>query len=291
MEEEKQPEGVPTPAVSEEKPEVPLSRSYAEDLAHAMQATDAKTVQELLTLAREKETVITEAEEEQKTNWVFILGAMLCFAAVGIACWFIWNRYQDTRPVPIERTYSQAVFSQLSPIDSSKTDIREVVRTLQTTAPLSFNTPTIVPLVTASSSEPLAPSAFFTFIEGEVPPSLLSAITAVRLGGIATGDTVIPFIIITGTDQGALTQELRTAEPTLVRTFYRALGITIAAAPELLTASFQDEYISNISVRTIHTGNINTPSLVYGFISDESVVITTNTAAFARIYDVSITAR
>ncbi|HSE57036.1 MAG TPA: hypothetical protein VLB02_03050 [Candidatus Paceibacterota bacterium] len=277
----------PAPAAP---PHATLAHSYSEDLAKAMQTTDAAEVQELLSMAREKETVIKQAEEEKKTNWVFVLGTMLCFAVSGAVLWFIWDRFEQAQPVPIERVEQPVIFSQLAPIDTTTTDIRETVQHLRTTATLELNTPTVIPLITAAG-EPLSPDEFLKFSEGAIPIGLREQTIALQLGAIATGTTVVPFVLLTGKDQEALTAQLRLAEPELLRGLYRALGIEISELMALFKTPFADDYVSNAPLRVLRKPGAEVPVFLYGFITNQSVVVTTDTAAFQQIYDAAITGR
>ncbi len=271
-----------TPAVEPEPAqETPLVHSYSDDMAKAMQATEAGAVQELLAMAREKEETSLKTEKERKTSWLFILGAFLCFAAAGAALWVLWNSYQRSMPVPVQRE-RQVIFSQLMLVNAESTDIREVVSNAKSHADLRINTPYTIALIDANGL-PLEPDAFMAFAEGNLPADFLSAIDTVRLGIVATGNTASPFILLQGKEGSSLTQKLSNIEPVLVRAFYRALGIDIRDQAEIFDQPFETIYVNNVPVRAV-TGTGNTPVAFYGFAEAQTAIITTDKDAFNAVY-------
>ena len=271
----------PEPQKKEEV-STPLLHSYTSDMATSMQATDAKTVQELLELAREKESVTEELVMKQQLGWVFILGAIVSFAAAGGALWFVWSEHNQSRTVPITKQVRPVVFQQLATVSTTNTDIREVLEEGKK-ATLSLNVPYVIPLVKDATQDPLAPGDFFNFIEGAAPPGLVAQIVAARVGVVATGTETVPFILFSTDNPGGLSAELTKAEPALLRTLYRGLGIDITAGASIFNKPFTAGYISNVPVRTLLNSENNTVA-VYGFIAPQTVIITPSVAAFKAVH-------
>lgn len=272
----------PTPTSEPEKTHAPIVHSYAEDLAQAMQATDASTVQDLLALAREKETAIAINEHEKKTSWLFIAGAVICFLVSGGMLYYVWNQYELSKPVSLTRTAATVTFPQLPLMEANKTDIREVVSYLKTKAPVELRKPAIVPIVTGT--EPLEPIAFMQFIEGELPPVILQQVTSIRIGVVATGTEAIPFLVFGTNDRDKLTSAFLAGEGELLRATYRALGVSIAENPTILETPFVGDNISNIPVRKLLDPATKELVALYGFSGDHLLVLTTNQSAFQDIY-------
>jgi len=286
----------PNPPDSNKEPAAePLTRrahTYEDDVSLAMNATDAATVQELLSTAREREA--TEKEYRTTTTqrrWYSFFSIILVVFAAGACGYAIYHYSQLT--VPAEKIYSVGVFPSTTPIVASETDIRQTVQALQADTSLEHDKPLLVPLVTdAQTLSLLSKESLFAFIEARPTEPFAYSIDTIRLGAMNTGESADTFLILSVPDPQIASKEFLIAEPTLLQLFHRPLGIELGDHLAQVGKEFQSTYLYNMPVRILSapdaTTGTDTPVLLYGYATDRIIVITTNPAVLKAVYDTII---
>ncbi len=270
----------------------PLSHDYQEDLARVMNATDAKVVQELLQDAREREAAEIEAVEETKERkWYGVSSLILVILTLGVLGYGTY--YYMHLTVKIQPAVSVGVFQSTGNIAVGSTSIAEVLKTQQLDTTLPENRPVLINLVTDTASNTLlSNSQLYSFIGATLPEPLQSAISVARLGVINTGTTVAPFIIASVPDPEKASKELSIAEQSLLPYFYQALGIDIAGYDTTVPHPFESQYFYNLPVRTLSTTTIETGEktllFLYGYATNNTIVITAHPEALKAVYDTII---
>lgn len=264
------------------------AHTYQDDLSRAMNATDANVVQELIALAREKE----EAERQYKKSigqrklysFFSIVFLIIAAGAIGYSIY-----HYNSLTVPVEESVSVGVFPSTDPIVTSTTDIRQTLATLRA-AQLKEGKPSLVPLVGDEATlTPLSKSDFFSFIEATPTEPFSATMDIVRLGMLNEGFTTTPFIILSVRDPQIASKEFLIAEPKLIQLFYRALDIDPGTLTLEAGSSFESTYLYNLPVRMLRTpapeGGEGTPIILYGYATNNIVVITTKPSVLKAVYD------
>ena len=267
------------------------AHTYQDDLSKAMNATDAKVVQEMLETAREKEELMLEKSKRESQRRLYSILSFF-FVVVALVAIGYGYYYYRTLTVPVTRTYSVGVFPSTEPIVADDTDIRKVTE-MQKTTTLPEDKPTLAMIVAeANNLVPLTTNQFFQFIEAQPSEPFAGAIDAIRLGAMNTGVENVPFIILSVPDREVASKEFLIAEPDLLEIFYKALGIDISEHEEEIGRSFSGEYLYNLPVRSITSKNAatgeETLTLLYGYVTDHIVVITTQPEVLKQVYDTII---
>jgi hypothetical protein len=257
-----------------------------------MNATDASVVQELLETAREKEMIAKEVgKERRERKWLSIFSVLLVILAAGAIAYGYW--YYRGLTVPAEKALSVGVFQNLDPVVVHTTDIRTTIQMLTTDTALPEGKPVLIPIVTDNQTlTPLSTSDFFNFIEANPSEPFEGVMEAMRLGAMNTGTSIVPFIITAVPDIETASKEFLIAEPTMVQLFYKALNIDLAAYQAQVGGGFEGKYLYNIPVRILNqedsaTG-AQTPVILYGQVSQNIIVITTDPSVLKAIYDAII---
>lgn len=270
-----------------------LAHTYQDDLARAMNATEAPIVQELLADARDRELLAAEEVVERREEKWYSISALLLILLTIIVIGF-GTYYYLHLTVPVHPAASVGVFQSTDNIVASTTTIDQVIANFTTPtgqAALQVGKPTLVNLVTdAKTNALLLDTQLFSFMQAAVPEPLQSAISAARLGVVNTGSEVVPFIILSVPDPQKASQEFTNTEPKLLQLFYKPLAINIAAyqSQPVSTLSFQSQYFYNLPVRTLIDASASAPQnivFLYGYASNNIIVITTKPQVLKYIYD------
>jgi hypothetical protein len=269
-----------------------LAHTYQDDLAQAMNATDATEVQALLSQAREKDAeAAIEVVEQREKKWYStssILLIILTLAVIGAGTYYYMHL-----TVPIQPAASVGVFQSSGTIVASGTTIQDVLNSFTTSTSLPQGKPLLVNLVTDTASGTLISNAqLYSFIGATVPEPLQSVISSVRLGVVNTGQEVLPFIIASVPDPEKASNEFSIEEPTLIQMFSHALNVDATTIPTQPAQAFQSQYFYNLPVRTLTVTDPTTqqPKLVflYGYATNNVLVMATKPEVLKAVYDTVI---
>jgi hypothetical protein len=268
-----------------------ISHSYEEDLAHAMNATDATVVQEMLTEAHEREVeTATEKKEQRERKWYAVVSLFFIFITFAVLAYGTWKYTHLT--VPVVPIASVGVFEQVPPVDTHATDITSVLQTLTTSTTLKPNTPYLIPLVSDLQSQTLLSNDdFFAYIKAAPDEPFTTLFSTVRLGVMNNGTTITPFIVGSVTDPVVAAKEFLIAEPNLLTWFSLALNIDTTNLPQQIGTTFRQEYRYNLPIRSFSYVNQNgttIPLFFYGFATPTTIVIATDPAVLKAVSDTVI---
>lgn len=277
-------------AANGSEPSAPLHRAhtYQDDIAKAMNATDARTVQEMLATARAREVAQKEYEKSvHERAWYRFFSVLFVLLAVASFGYGVYHYSRLT--VPVTQQVSVGVFPNTAPVAVPSTDIRKLISSLETLTPSTIGKPALIPLVVDDTTlSPVSKESFFSFIEASPSEPFVAAIDVIRLGTIQTVTGATPFVILAARDPQVIAKEFLIAEPNLLTLFYKALAIDISAHRTEIGKEFESTYLYNMPVRTLSTtvesGEKKT-SLLYGFVAEKVVVLTTSGETLKAIYD------
>jgi hypothetical protein len=268
-----------------------LSHGYQDDLAQAMNATDASVVQEMLTDARnreafEKKEVVTHREQ----TWFSLSSFILIILALAIGGYGVWHYTHLT--VPAEKVVSVGVFPSIDPIKIDKEPIEALVQEVIASQDLKENTPYLIPLTDPTTGGLITNRALFSYIEAHVDEPFAAQFSSIRLGVMYNGSATSTFIIGSVTDPVSATKEFLIAEPRLLRDFAPALNIDTAEFTASTDTAFTQEYRYNLPYRFYSVTNSadasKTNIFYYGFASNSIVVIATDPSVLKAVSDTLI---
>jgi hypothetical protein len=269
-----------------------LSHTYQDDMNEAMNVTEAPIVQALLADARERQVEEEQAAVERtERKWYSVSSLFLLLLAVAVIAYGTY--YYAHLTVPVTPALSVGVFPSTDNIVASDTTIQGVLTSLTTSTTLPVNKPTLVNIVSDSTTNTLLSDVqLYKFMDADVPEPLQSVISVARLGVVNTGTEVVPFIIATVPNPEKASQEFDIAEPNLLQMFATPLGIDMANYQAEVDQSFQSQYFYNIPVRSLTTiASITAPQTIiflYGYINNNTIVITTEPPVLKTVYDTII---
>lgn len=262
--------------------------TYQDDLAKAMDATDATVVQSLITEARVREEQQKDEVVRKRQKGWYTLGALFLALGALIASGYGLYHYR-TLTVPVQESFSVGVFQQTAPFVIEGTDIRETVATLAQDTTLPEGKPVLVQLVsnTPTPGTELSKEGLFSFFEAKASEPFLASFGVIRYGVVNTGKAVIPFVIGSVTDSEVSAKELLIAEPDMLRMFYKPLNIPIAKYTEDIGKTFTQQYVYNLPTRgMVVTGDEGqTVPLFYGYATEKLVVFSTDYSVLKTVYD------
>ncbi len=274
------------------EPTTHRSHTYEDDVSTAMNATDAITVQEMLSTARERETTekLYRSGKVQR-KWYSLFSFFFIILATAAFGYGIYHYYRLT--VPVQEIASVGVFPSTPPIVASETTITDTVSAFAGDTTLPEGKPLLVPLIVDGESlTPISKNDFFTFIEAKPTEPFTYSMDSIRLGVMNDGSTTSPFIILSVPDAPLASKEFLIAEPTLLKLFYRTLGISDTIQLSQVGREFTSTYLYNMPVRLLSSTNPETgveePVLLYGYATEHIIVITTKPAILKAIYDTVI---
>ena len=270
------------------KEQVLLVHTYEDDMSRAMNVSDAKVVQKLMSDAREKESLEALREHNTRAKGWYVAGSIIllivALASIG------YGAYYYTRlTVPVSSSVSVGVFPSTEPIPADTTTIESVIERFATTDTMSAGKPYLVEIVNNSNDQTLLTnSALFSFLGATPTEPFATSLSSVRFGIMNTPNKTVPFIIASVTTPDIAIKEFLIAEPTLLQMFKRALAI----APENISTetapAFIGEYRNNVPVRALYTTDsigAKSLTLLYASITDNIIVITTEPSVLSAIYD------
>lgn len=270
-------------------PEPHRAHTFDDDITRAMNATDAMTVQEFLSTAREREA----AEKSFRKNsiqrkWYSLFAILFTVCAIAAFGYALWHYYRLT--VPVQESMSVGVFPSTSPIVAGETDIVQTIEAFALDSTLPEDKPLLVPLVIdAQNLVPLSKPDFFAFIGARPTEPFAYVMDSIRLGVMNDGVATTPFLILSVSDPQIASKEFLIAEPSLLSLFSKALGIDPLSQATQIGASFKSTYLYNMPVRMLASANPETgeesPVILYGYASDRVIVITTKPSILKAVYD------
>lgn len=282
---------MPDPTPQQQPPERPYVQTYENDLARAMDTTDATVVQELLTDARERESIEAERRTRGRERGWYTTGALiLILLALGAIGYGVY--YYTHLTVDVAAPVSVGIFPSTTPVNTQDTTIDSTKQTLATLIDtLPEGKPYLIPVIGPTNTA-VGVEEFFSFIEARASEPFVGAFSLARLGVMHTGEHVTPFLILFAPDQTTATKELLIAEPTLLQLVAPALNIDLSKHSQEIGKQFESRYLYNLPIRTLSTTdpdrNIETILFYYAFATDHTVVISTDPTILKAIYDTVI---
>lgn len=278
---------VPEPIVSQPSPH--KAHTYEDDVAKAMNATDATVVQELLITAREREA--SEKDYKKSTRqrkWYSLFSVIFVVLAILTFGYAVYHYY--TLTVPVEQRFSVGVFPNTSPIVVSGTDIRKTINSLAVDTILEENKPFLVSLVNdATTLTPISKESFFNFIEAKPPEPFVASINIVRLGILNDGIQNNFFMILSAPDPEIIAKEFLFAEASLLQLFYRVLNIDISKHVTEAGKVFESDYMFNLPIRVLYgptiENEVKQPILLYAHLTNNIIIVTTKPKVLKSVYD------
>lgn len=268
-----------------------LVHTYDDDLSKAMNVSDAKVVQELLTNARERETIMKEEVVKRKARGWYTAGSLiLILCALAATAYGVYHYRRLT--VPASTSVSIGVFPSTEPIVAASTTIEQLILDFKTDQGLLKAKPYLVDLVSDESGQVLLTNTeLFSFIKAVPSEPFATSLAVIRLGMITIGTDTVPFLIASVPNPEIAAKEFLIAEPKFLELFSAALDIDTTAITTETNTAFVGEYRYNLPVRALYTTNqagARTLTMLYGSATDNIIVITTKPDILKTIYDTVI---
>jgi hypothetical protein len=264
-----------------------IVHTYSDDVAKALDTTEASVVQELLIEGREREEIEKETEIRNKQKvWYKIGGFILTILTLSAIAYTVYHYMNLT--VEVEPTATVGVFPSSESVISENTNIRALMAGIKIDTTLEKNKPTLIPIVKDQATLTLlTPYELFSFFEARASEPFLSSFSLIRLGVMSDGIKNIPFIIGATKDAEISAKELLIAEPDLIQMLYIPLDIDISNIKEEVGKNFVGDYMYNIPVRIFeYPKEGDTKGMFfYARVTDDIVVFTTSPEALKAIYD------
>lgn len=208
---------------------------------------------------------------------VVILGTSLLGGGVGVL-WYLRQETTMVREVPPSTSLVLGGTSVSVPLG----DTREALLTTLLGDTLRATSLTTFTFFVTDTPAPLA--AQLQALSWRAPGNFLRSIRDITLGSTATSQ---PFIVIKGTDfntgfagmlawEAAISSDL---SPLFGTPVTESFDPTARTDTQLRAAFFRDDIVGNVSVRIL-VDETNTERIIYGFLSPNLILITTNRAAF-----------
>jgi hypothetical protein len=274
--------------MSEPETKKPLMHTFEQDMSKAMDATDAKVVQEILERGREKEFTEKENYTRIKQKAWYKLGATVFIICALISSGYAFYHYKNLT-VTAEKPISIGVFPSTEAITTNSSDIRKTIETIRNEADLEQNKPYLVPLVESAESPALLNvNQIFSFFESGASEPFVTSFSIVRLGVMNDGVENIPFVIAGVKDPEIANKELLIAEKSLLQYFYKSLNIDLSLHKEEVGKGFVSEFLYNVPIKSL---KYKDPSgaeknlFFYARVTDNVVVFTTSPNVLKSIYD------
>jgi len=269
------------------EPTGPIIHRYQDDLARAMDTTDAAVVQELLVDARNRESAEKDEIRNRKQRSLFLFGSILFIViALGSAAFAAYHYF--TLTVPVSKELTVGVFASTDPVVIEGKTIEDIIKQI-TALDLPMNKPYLVQLVTDPQTLlPLSKTELFDLIGAKPTEPFRTAMDTMRLGAVNTQDGIKLFIIASVPDPEIATKEFLIAEPELLEMFSRALNIQTDTIATQVGTSFISSYYFNVPVRLqnfVDTNNERKVLLMYGYPTKNIALICTNEDVLRAVYD------
>jgi hypothetical protein len=283
-------QNVPTtpPVEPVEQTPKPAMHTYANDLANALDTTDATVIQQIMKEGKEREADEAAAVVERREQAWYKAGAIiLILCTLGAGGYSAY--YYTHLTVPAEKTPSVGVFPSTTTVVAPDTSITKVLASLGTNETLEDGRPYLIPLVSDERTLTLlSNTALFSFFEANPSEPFLTSFHILRYGVMKQGTVYVPFIIGSTKDTDISTKELLIAEPDLLQMLHKPLGIDLTLHAPEIGKSFSGGYMFNIPVRTLRYDTEEKKGellFLYGRASEDIVVFTTAPSALKAIYD------
>lgn len=271
-----------------EETKKPLMHTFEQDMSKAMDATDAKVVQEILERGREKEFIEKENYSRGKQKSWYKLGAIIFLICTLASLGYAFYHFRNLT-VPAEKSVSIGVFPSTEAITANSSDIRKTIETTKQDASLEDGKPYLVPIVeSAESPSLLNTNQMFSFFESNASEPFISSFSIVRLGVMNSQGINIPFVIAGVKDPEIANKELLLAENSLLQYFYKSLDIDLSLHKEEVGKEFVSEFLYNVPIRSLkYTDEKGTEKKLffYARVTDNVVVFTTSPNVLKAIYD------
>lgn len=271
----------------DENAEKHIVHTYADDVAKALDTTDASVVQELLVEGREKEEFEKQEIKIKKQKSWYRAGAIILIIFTLASLSYTIYHYTNLT-VEVEPSATVGVFPSTKSVIAGNTDIRALISGIKTDTTLEKDKPYLVPLIKDQESMTLlSPFEIFSFFEARASEPLITSFSLIRLGVMSNGTENIPFVIGAVKDIDIASKELLIAEPELIKILYAPLGLDISNIKEEVGKTFVGEYMYNIPVRTFNYETLSgeKKSFFYARATDNIVVFSISPEVLKAIYD------
>ena len=276
---------IPQPPLS--KPTTPMARAILRtlqtDTGVAVKASTPAIVRAVMVQEKEREAVAEIVSPTSKKNITYIvISGLLFLVGVGLLVYVLYPRQTSVSFVKTGKVSSIVVADTAESLhvddgrpDDVKKSIAQKLATLGTpengVSYLAVTTRAVTGEYVLSSTE------FISRIGTRETESLVPLlIPRFMVGRIATPTGSEPFLLFETTEFVDAANAMRIWETKLFDDMYGLFGISIEGNnASLFNTSFTGEVIANKYVRVLKNTE-GTPVLIYGFIDDNTIMVTTN---------------
>lgn len=279
------------------KPASPL-RTFSSDLANAVQHDEMSVIK--VAMAEQKRRLATdEAVSPTSTkNIRYIVGSLIVLI---IAVGAVYGVYKYKTNVPPQVNVVETKINALIPADAT-TSIEiggetndKVIQYIQSAIKnVTAREGGIVNIYFTNSQsgvkQAVKTEEFFSVIESQIPPPLLRALEPSFMLGIVatTNDKKHPFLILKTNSYEAAFANMFTWETKLYHDFY--IPLFLFGNQKTFEKRFGDLLIENKDTRVLYS-DTNEVILLYSFIDEHTIVITTDIETFKTVRSLIETVR
>ena len=213
----------------------------------------------------------------ETNHLVFISFGVLLFVVVsGLSLRSYLKNSTDNSGTPSEAApeiYTTFTNSELAPVPTSVATKQELAAALQTGKP-DVESLVEIPILDRTTNSSLTPAGFFALLDAQVLFDFKASVTAVIFGNYRG----TPWIILTITDKNTALGGMLAWEKTLSRDLTPVFTATTLGTEN----GFIDGVSGSTDIRMLKNNN-GTVAITYGFVTDNTILITGTEAAFLNL--------
>lgn len=268
-----------------------VMHTFEDDMALAMNATDAHVVQEMIQNAQKKEArEKLDVLHNSQRKWYTAGGIILMILALGAIGYGIV--YYRKLTVPANPAPSVGVFPSTNSIYTTQTSSVDALSTLKNEENLSGNKPYLVPLMRDTNNQALSVEQTFSYLGIPATEPFMASMSLIRLGVMNNGKKNNDFLIFSTPNPEIASRELLIAEPSLLDWLTGLFQIDRSNPAVEIAPAFSSSFMYNLPVRILKSHNLDTGEemvvLYYGYANNNTVIVATDPSILKAVYDTII---
>ncbi len=274
------------------KPKIQGLRTFSSDMAQAVRSGEASIVKIAIAEQKKKQAYENFSPTSAK-NKFFIIGSisLLVLGALILVYFFVFANKTTVEKVPVEEKVGTLVFANenktFDVTDLAKDKVQTIIKNEIKNATIEEGQAINLFFIesTTGGKKTVRGGDFIKKIGSTAPGIFTRALTGEYMMGIYKETENEPFIIFQNNNFNNTYAGLLEWESTMVDDFFIMFSIPVGGTESyILTKGFQDTTLKNIDVRQL-LSNTGETVLIYGFLDEETMVLTTTESAFTELYD------
>lgn len=266
-----------------------ILRTFSSDMGEAVVSGEGRIVRQAIIEDAAQEVAVAEVSIKTPKNTAYVIGSV---ALILIACGAIIYSLPKIATVTVVQTQkvSSIIVAETTKefivTDTDPTVLRQKIGlAVAGLEPLTENAAYLYLTDHSLGTSTIIPASdFLSRIDAHVEDSFKKLlIPRWMIGEIASGTTLqTPYILFEVSEYTDAATGMTAWETKLFDDLYNILSIDAGAHPELFTGRFSSDVIANKYVRVLKQTD-GTVALVYGFLNDTTIGISTSTEGFSAL--------